>query len=68
MGQTKLLSLHIFSLLHSPPATLPEKVKWNKAVSYQVTPEPELGGKFLEEDAEITEFLQKIKQTSWTHN
>lgn len=67
MGKAKLLFLHIFSLLHSLPATLPEKVKGHKVVRYQVAPEPEVGGKLPEEEAEIPEFLQKIKQTSWTH-
>lgn len=67
MGQNKLLFLLIFSPLHSPSATPPEKVKGHKAVSYQVTWEPEVGGKFLKEEAEIPEFLQKIKQISWTH-
>lgn len=67
MGQTQLLSLHIFSLLHCPSASLSDKVKEHKTVSYQVTWQPEVEGKFLKEEAEIPEFLQKIKQTSWTH-
>lgn len=64
---TKLLFLHIFSPLHPAPATPPEKAKGHKAVSYQETWESGVGGKFLKEEAEIPEFLQKIRQTSWTH-
>lgn len=64
---TKLLFLHIFSPLHPAPATPPEKAKGHKAVSYQETWESGVGGKFLKEEAEIPEFFQKIRQTSWTH-
>lgn len=62
MGQNNLTFLYIFSRsLHSPPATPPEKVKGYKTVSYQVTWALGVGGKFLNEEGEITEFLHKIE-------